>query len=183
VCFLVISKSSYYLMDTYLDNRIEELELDQIPPVIGCLISKKNGISIATFEIFNNAIKQFLHKDNENGDSFELDLIPMFTSALKLYSEALNVRDLPRIEINGSNIKLHIMFYFEKFTVTFFLNPSTDFERLENPVNDYLHNFFEEFMFDLCDVNKISSNEFIDSLEKLGWYWLLELNNSYISSQ
>jgi hypothetical protein len=75
------------------------------------------------------------------------------------------------------------MFYFEKFTVTFFLNPSTDFERLENPVNDYLHNFFEEFMDDLCDVNKISSNEFIDSLEKLGWYWLLELNNSYVTSQ
>jgi hypothetical protein len=172
-------------MDTYLDNKMEDLALDRIPPVIGCLISDKNGKSIATFEICNNAIKQFLHKDkdNENGDPFELDLIPMFTSALKLFSEALNVQDLPRIEINGSNIKLHIMFYFEKFTVTFFLNPNTDFERLENPIEDYLTNLFEEFKYDLCDVNKISSKEFINSLEKIGWHWLLELNNNYISSQ
>ncbi len=170
-------------MDTCLDNRIEELALDRIPPVIGCLISDKDGKGIVTFEICNNAIKQFLQKDNENSASFELDLIPMYTSALELLSEHLNIRDLPRIEINGSNIKLHILFYFEKFTVTLFLNPSTDFERLENPVEDYLNRLFEEFKCDLCDVNKISSKEFIDSLEKIGWYWLLELNNGYISSQ
>jgi hypothetical protein len=151
------------------------------PPIIGCLISDKDGKNFATFEIFHNALHHFIIGDEEINESFSPDLIPMYTSALELLSKELHIKNLPGIEIKGSNIKLHIIFNFEKFTVILFLNPSVDFNKLEALTKNYLSNLFEEFNEHFRDCKEIDSSEFIQFVERIGWNWLLDLNYDYVA--
>ncbi len=151
------------------------------PPIIGCVISDKDGKNIATFEIFHNALNHFILGEESKNNSFNPDLVPMYTSAIELLSEELHIDNLPYIDIKGSNIKLHIIFNFEHFTVTLFLHPSVDFEKLEKVTKNYLSNLFEEFNDEFQGSKEISSKEFIFFLERIGWNWLLNLNYEYVS--
>jgi len=51
----------------------------------------------------------------------------------------------------------------------------------QNTVKNYLTNLFEEYKSEFINTFKISSQEFIIYLERLGWCFLLDLNNKYLS--
>lgn len=173
---MVITKTSIYCSeDFYLSSNQVPFQ-DKIPPVIGCLISDKDGKSIVSFEVFKGAIQFFMkHKQQ-----FKMDLIPMYVSAIELLSQELNIQGLPGIDINGDNLKLKIYFTFEKFTATLFLNPNIDFSRIEDLIQSYLSNLFEEFDNEFKNSTHVNSNEFITFLERVGLCWLLDLNDEYL---
>jgi len=174
---MVITKTSIYCSeDFYLSSNQNPFQ-DKIPPVIGCLISDKDGKSIVSFEVFKGAIQFFMKHKKQ----FKMDLIPMYVSAIELLSQELNIQGLPGIDINGDNLKLKIYFTFEKFTATLFLNPKIDFSRIEDFTKSYLSNLFEEFDHELISSKNVSSDEFITFLERVGLCWLLDLNDEYLS--
>lgn len=181
---IVITKTSIYCGEDFYLNSETHLFHGNIPPVIGCLISDKDGKSIVSFEVFKGAI-QFFMKNNPNyareDKELQIDLIPMYVSAIELLSQELNIQGLPGIEINGINIKLKILFYFDEFTVTLFLNPKVNFTIIEDLTNTYLSNLFDEFKNELFNVIKKSSNDFITFLERVGLCWLIDLNNDYLA--
>ena len=179
---MVITKTSIYCAEDFYFSK-EISESDKIPPVIGCLISDKDGKSIISFEVFKGAIQYFMEHSTENYQEkkdFQIDLIPMYVSAIELLSQELNIRGLPGIEINGNNLKLKILFAFERFTVTLILNPKVVFSTIEDLINNYLSNFFEEFEYELNNTKHVGSNEFITFLERIGLCWLLDLNDDYL---
>jgi hypothetical protein len=184
VIIIVITKTSIYCGEDFYLNSETHLFHGNIPPVIGCLISDKDGKSIVSFEVFKGAI-QFFMKNNPNyareDKELQIDLIPMYVSAIELLSQELNIQGLPGIEINGINIKLKILFYFDEFTVTLFLNPKVNFTIIEDLTNTYLSNLFDEFKNELFNVIKKSSNDFITFLERVGLCWLIDLNNDYLA--
>lgn len=174
---IVITKTSIYCSeDFYLSSNQIPFQ-DKIPPVIGCLISDKDGKSIVSFEVFKGAIQFFMKHKKQ----FKMDLIPMYVSAIELLSQELNIQGLPGIDINGDNLKLKIYFTFEKFTATLFLNPKIDFSRIEDLTKSYLSNLFEEFDHEFKNSKHVNSNEFITFLERVGLCWLLDLNDEYLS--
>jgi hypothetical protein len=179
---MVITKTSVYCAeDFYLSN--ENSERDKIPPVIGCLISDKDGKSIIAFEVFKGAIQFFMKRNKasfQEKKDFQIDLIPMYVSAIELLSQELNIQGLPGIEINGDNLKLRILFTFERFTVTLFLNPKIDLSTIEDLITTYLSNLFEEFEYELNNAKHMISNEFNTFLERKGLCWLLDLNDEYL---
>ncbi len=181
---IVITKTSIYCGEDFYLNSETHLFHGNIPPVIGCLISDKDGKSIVSFEVFKGAI-QFFMKNNPNyareDKELQIDLIPIYVSAIELLSQELNIQGLPGIEINGINIKLKILFYFDEFTVTLFLNPKVNFTIIEDLTNTYLSNLFDEFKNELFNVIKKSSNDFITFLERVGLCWLIDLNNDYLA--
>jgi len=180
---MVITKTSIYCDKDFYLNPCESPFPRQAPPVIGCLISDKDGKSIVSFEVFKGAIKFFMNINDEfsqNQGEFQIDLIPMYVSAIELLSRELKIQGLPGIEINGTNIKLKILFKFEDFTITLFVNPNIDFTVIEDLVNAYLTNLIEEFNDEFNDMKCKSSNDFINFLERIGLCWLIDLNNDYI---
>lgn len=177
---MVITRTSIYCVD-------KDIIHDEIPPLIGCLISDKDGKSLVSFEIFEGAIQhlmkdKYLDKNTNSENLLDVDLIPMYISAIEMLTKELNIKGVPFIEVNGSNLKLRILLYFEHFTIIMFLNPSTDFVLIEKEVKNYFLNLFEEFREDLSDVKKFSSKEFLKFIDRVGWRWLLELNEIYLSS-
>jgi hypothetical protein len=179
---MVITKSSIYYAEDFIFSN-EGPHQDQVPPVIGCLISDKDGKSIISFEVFKGAIQFFMKKNTQNDcekKELQIDLIPMYVSAIELLSQELNIQGLPGIDINGENLKLKILFTFERFTATLFLNPEVDFSSIEDLINTYLSNLFEEFNYELNNAKQVSSNEFVTFLERVGLCWLLDLTDEYL---
>ena len=153
------------------------------PPCLGCLISDKDGKTLFKYEVFEGALDFYLKKDIEEEEkkiSFDVELIPMFISALERFSQEINIQDLAGFKLKGTNIKMHIIFCFNNYTVIFFLNPNINFKLIESRINNYFNFFFDVHMSDFNNVKKMCSRHFISHLELLGRVWLKDLNNSYM---
>ena len=166
----MITESYVYCEENYYMNMDSDFPNEKIPPFIGCMISDKEGKILVTFEIVKGALENIIKKDR-NAENVNIDTFPTYICAFKKLSEEVIIQNIPNIEIENSNFKMHILFYQNEFTIIFFLNPIVRFNVVENLINNYLTNFFEEFKYDFEDI---------DFLEKLGWAWLLDLNHNYL---
>lgn len=175
---IVITKTNIYCTEDFYYSNVSP-NLEKIPPVIGCLISDKDGKSIVSFEIFKGAIQYFMKINTQSHQKeFQIELIPMYVSAIELLSHELNIQGLPGIDINGANLKIKLLFNFKEFNITLFLNPTIDFENIEDLAKTYLANLFEEFNFELNNTEL--EMEFLNFLERIGLCWLLDLNDEYL---
>ncbi|MFX1451100.1 MAG: hypothetical protein ACFFCM_09680 [Promethearchaeota archaeon] len=153
------------------------------PPFIGCLLSDKNGKKIASFEIYNGALDYFIKKnmkDESKQENFNIDLIPMFICALERFSEEINIQNVPCINFEGTNIKLHCIFNLDNFSVIFFLNPLVHIKAYEALIHNYFIKLYDEYRSEFQDIIKLGSLDFIYHLEILGMEWIRHLNDIYI---
>jgi hypothetical protein len=136
------------------------------------MISDKYGKTLVTFEIVKGALENIIKKDR-NMENINIDTFPTYICAFKRSSEDVIIQNIPNIEIQNSNFKMHILFYQNEYTIIFFLNPIVCFNVVEKVIDSYLTNFFEEFKYDFEDIY---------FLERLGLDWLIDLNNNYLKS-
>lgn len=176
------SKSSFDKIQTEVD--LSELtEEKKLPPFLGVFIADKDGRTLIKFELFENALEKYLITDIKNDPNtvpVDLDLIPMFVSALEKFSLELNIQDLSGFGLKGSNLGMHI-FSYDRFTVTFFMNPNVNIEPVVHKIDNYFKNLFEEYQ---SEFNTSLSTGQIDSLfplMDLGREWLGKLNDIYNS--
>ncbi|MCK4779532.1 MAG: hypothetical protein KAT57_05060 [Candidatus Lokiarchaeota archaeon] len=153
------------------------------PPFIGCLISDKDGIRIASFEVYKGALEFFIKKnmkDKSRCECFDVELIPMYFCALERFSEEINIQNVPCINLKGTNIILHSIFDLNHFTVIFFLNPFVHIKSYENLIHIYFKELYEEYKSEFQDIKKLSSIDFKNHLEILGMEWIRHLNNMFL---
>jgi len=154
----------------------------QIPPFLGCTIADKYGKTLFSYELFEGSIDYFLKKDHGSNDTvqdLDINLIPMFISALEAFSQEINIKDLPGLKLEGTNIKLQTIFSFDDYTIIFFLNPNVNMKLVETRIISYLSYLFEVYKSDFTNSFKMSSSNFILHLKLLGKIWLEDLNNTY----
>ncbi|MFX1568749.1 MAG: hypothetical protein ACFFCV_10330 [Promethearchaeota archaeon] len=153
------------------------------PPFIGCLLSDKNGKTIASFEIYKGALDLFIKKnmkDESKRESFNIDLIPMFICALERFSEEINIQNVPYLNLEGTNIKLHSIFELDNFTVIFFLNPLVHIKSYESLILNYFIELYTEYKSEFTDIMKLTSLDFVNHIEILGMEWINHLNDLYL---
>jgi hypothetical protein len=149
------------------------------PPFIGCIISDKDGKTIASFEVYKGAIEFFIKKnmkDKSRYEHFNIELISMYFCALERFSEEMNIQNVPGINLKGSNIKLHSIFDISYCTVIFFLNPYVHIKLYENLIHNYFKELYEEYRSEFHDIMKVCSIDFKNHLEVLGMEWIKHLN-------
>ncbi len=155
------------------------------PPFIGCMVSDKDGKTIAIFEVFKGALDYFIKKDIkdiEKRNNFDIELIPMFICALERFSDQICIENLAGIKLKGTNIKMHSIFCFSQYTITLFLNPFIHIKTYENVICDYFSDLFDKYLEEFEDVLKFSSNDFVSQIELMGRAWLRELNELFLNS-
>jgi hypothetical protein len=157
---------------------ITKKENDDLPPFIGCLIADKDGKTLIKFEIFSGALDFYLKKPNEA--PFDLDLIPMFLSAFERFSEQINFDSMSGLNLEASNLKMHSFFSFEKFTITFFVNPRINTNLFERTVKTYFSTLFEEYEYLFSNFYKRGSTLIVSRLEREGAQWLNALNKNLL---
>jgi GTPase SAR1 family protein len=156
---------------------------ESVPSIIGAIIADKDGRSLLKFELFDDALKEFISQNIPNDDTIipiDLELIPMFISALEKFSLELNIQNLTGFGLKGSNLKMNI-FSFEDFTVTLFMNPNINLKAIENKIDNYFKKMFEENRDKFDNAIKTGNLTDLIPIKELGRNWLDELNNSYQS--
>jgi len=178
--FKSFSKSSFDKIQTEID--LSELaKEDTLPPFLGAFIADKDGRTLIKIELFENALEKYLITDIQNDPDrvpVDLDLIPMFISALEKFSLELNIQDLSGFGLKGSNLGMHI-FSYNKFTVTFFMNPNVNIEPVIHKIDNYFRNMFEEYRDDFESSLTTGQIDQLFPLMDLGKEWLEKLNNTY----
>ncbi len=174
--------SSASLEKSERDLSSTELIVEGKPPsIIGAIIADKDGISLLRFELFDDALKNFMTHSIPNDNTiipFDIELIPMFISALEKFSLELNIKDLTGFGLKGSNLKMHI-FGYENYTVTVFMNPNINLKAIENKINNFFKNLFEDNRDKFEMGIKKGKVDDLFPLMKIGRNWLEQLNNSY----
>jgi len=157
---------------------IEKKENDDLPPFIGCFIADKDGKMLLKFEIFSGALEFYLKKPHE--DLFDLELITMFLSAFERFSEQINFESMSGLNLNASNLKMHSFFCFDKFTITFFINPRIDMNLFEKSMKNYFNSFFEKNKLIFENFYKRGSMSTVSRIEREGAQWLNKLNKNLL---
>jgi hypothetical protein len=185
-------------MITYISNDLKSIILDdnkcekipsrlskfEIPPFLGCFIADKTGKTILKFEIIENALEFFLKKDivdEEKKNCIDIELIPMFISALERFSQEINIQDLAGFKLEGKNIKLQTFFDFEKYSIIFLLNPGVDIKLVESRIKTYFSFLFKVYDHEFKNFKKMSSIDYMSHLELIGRIWLKDLNIIYLN--
>ena len=174
------SKSSFDKIQTELD--LSELTAEKkLPPFLGAFIADKDGRTLIKIELFEDALEKYLITDAQHDPDtvpVDLDLIPMFVSALEKFSLELNIQDLSGFGLKGSNLGMHI-FSYDKFTVTFFMNPNVNIEPVVHKIDNYFRNMFEEYQDDFDLSLTTGQIDQLFPLMDIGKKWLEELNDTY----
>lgn len=157
---------------------------DSIPSFIGCFIADKAGKTLLTFELYDGALETYIRgppdisnppeNDNRRGE-FDIELVPMFVSALEKFSREINMRELSELKITGINLKMQT-FSYEKFTVTFFINPSVNLEPIEKKVREYFEILFSKYKEEFELTLRTGFVDNISHLNELGSEMLKEIN-------
>lgn len=173
--------TSDYDLSPQVNHINSELLSEQIPPFIGALISNKSGILLLKIELFEGALEKYLLnkvQDNENASSVDLELIPMFMSAIEKFSTQININDLIGFDLVGSNLKMQIYGY-ENYIIIFFMNPNINVKPVDYEINEFFHSIFEEYRSEFDIANKQGKVNVLFPLAEIGKGWLEELNESY----
>jgi predicted transcriptional regulator len=171
--FQEIGKKNVIVSDSSLNNKI--------PPFIGAFIADKDGRSLLKFETFDNALKRYILEGIPGEDSnvnLDLDLIPMFISAIEKFSLELNIQDLASLGLQGSNIKMNV-FGFEELTVTVFMNPNVNLKPIEYKIKNYFKNLLKDYKKDFELSIRTGNLDGLNQLVDNGRKWLGDLNKSY----
>ncbi len=162
-------------------NATELIIKERVPSIIGAIIADKDGRSLIKLELFDDALKRFISKTIPIDDTIipvDLELIPMFISALEKFSLELNIQDLTGFGLKGSNLKMNI-FSFDDYTVTLFMNPNINLKAIENTINNYFEILFEDYRDKFEMAIRTGKIDDLIPIKKLGRIWLDELNKSY----
>lgn len=157
-------------------NEIQRNEDFNLPPFIGCFVADKNGKTLLRFEIFSGALEFYLKKPHE--ELFDLELITMFLSAFERFTEQINFENMSGLNLKASNLKMHSIFSFENFTITFFVNPRMNMNLFEKAMKEYFSSLFEENREVFEDFYKKGTTLTVSRLEGEGSLWLNKLNKN-----
>jgi hypothetical protein len=155
----------------------------KMPPFLGYFVANKDGLLIFRVELHEGLLLKFLktkvEKDSHGkNDKFDVELIPMFISALEKFSLEINIQNLSGFSLMGSNLKLQI-FGFDQYTVTFFSNPNTNMKNIEYKIKNYFNNIFEAHEEEFKKAMPTGDFSNLSYLEKEGVKWLEQLNKMY----
>ncbi|MEJ2279359.1 MAG: hypothetical protein P8Y70_16700 [Candidatus Lokiarchaeota archaeon] len=149
--------------------------------IIGFFIADIDGKTFLRVETFEGALNRYIANQDESqpseNENFDIELIPMFISALEKFSHELNIQNLSGFNLKGENLKMEI-FNINDYTVTFFVNPLVKLRVLEKDLKNYFTEFFKKYQEDLelFESSGATSNKNIYNNAKI---WLQNLNKKY----
>jgi len=159
-------------------NNFESTKIEKIPPFLGFLIADRNGRTLTSTEVYKGAFGLFLKYEDDLEKRNELDLIPMFISALEKFAEEINIKDLPGFKLEGSNLKIHTVKY-DICTFCLFMRTDVNFETVKEYIFDWFDNLMEthksKIEMSIQSGNMLYSNSLRDDTKK----WLDNLTQKY----
>jgi len=161
-----------------IQNQIGSVE--NVPPFIGAIIADKSGKLLLKIELFENALEKYLlnKEPNDKNNTVDLELIPMFMSAIEKFSLQINIDDLTGFNLEGNNLKMQIYGY-DIFTVIVFTNPNINLKPISNKIINFFNDLFKDYPVEFENAVKAGKIDSLFPLQEIGKDWLKNLNQSY----
>ena len=176
-------ESTKIVEEQICDIAFKSCKFDDIPPIIGLIISNLDGYSLMVIEYGEKndsnygPIKSYLSRDDEN----LLELIPMYFSSLKAIASQINIQNLSHFEIYGSNIKIQIYFLLDKFMIIALLNSNIELNsREKTTIIEKTKDNLVRYHYEFQNFNATDSRKLLRVLEREGIAWLKKLNKNYL---
>jgi len=167
------------LKDLEIDNWGVDVQPDlEIPPFLGFFLADKDGKTLFTIEKEEDILKNYFSREKSEDSRFDIDLIPMFISALEKFSQEINIKDLAGFKLKGKNQTMHI-FTFDYYTFTLFTNPNINFKPIKSKIQDYFENLINTNRDIFDDSLKTGNLTQMGPLAIASEKWLNELNKNY----
>jgi len=159
-------------------NAMESPEIEELPPFLGFLIADRNGRTLSATEVYDGAFSLFLRYKDDLEKKNELDLIPMFISALEKFAEEINILNLPGFKLEGSNLTIHTIKY-DICTFCLFMRSDVNFDIVKDYVFEWFDNMMEIYKpkieMSIQSGNMMYSNRLREETKK----WLGKLTKKY----
>ncbi len=152
-------------------------EFEEAPPFLGFMIADSDGITIMITEVYDGVFNEFLRSENEETHS-DIELIPMFVSALEKFSSELNIRNLSGLKLRGTNIKMQT-FRYDFLTISLFMNPNTNIKYVKDQFDEYFGNLFKKNKEKFIKFIKFGDVSDFTSLSAKSGKFLNKLNQKY----
>jgi predicted transcriptional regulator len=152
-----------------------------IPPFIGLFISDENGRTFTRAELYKGALNEYLknrESDNIQTKPFDIELIPMFISALEKFSREINIKNLSGFNLQGINLKMQIM-NFRNYTITFFLNPEINIISMEYEIKEFFLNLLDKYGDQFNSFQSSGASSKGTQIGKELQNWLENTNKAY----
>ncbi len=154
----------------------------KIPPFLGFFVANKDGLTLMTVELYNGILLNYLKSRILNEEKievkFNVDLIPIFISALEKFAQELNIQNLSGFSLKGTNLKMQI-FCFDQFTVTLFSNLSVNVKNIGYKINNYFNELFDNYNVEFNISNQSGDISNLTVIKEDCMNWLKELNKFY----
>ncbi len=153
----------------------------EIPSFIGCFIADKDGKLFLKTELFEGVLKSFLRdEDSEDLEEkpFDIELIPMFISALEKFSQEINIKNLSGFDLKGINLNMKI-YKFNRYTVTLFTRSNVNLRTIEYKIKSFFLEIFENYKDIFIRFQETGSIEHNIEIANRIKEWLSDLNSLY----
>lgn len=120
--------------------------VDELIPglIYGFIISDDNGRTLLIYESNENNLYNRLNTDNN--PNFDLELVPMFISAMQKFSMEINIQGFSGFRMQGTNIKVNSI-YRDEMTFTIFSCADINPELMKDDFSE----LFDQFLLDYED--------------------------------
>jgi len=159
-------------------KKIETTKIKEIPPFLGLMIADKNGRALTVTEVYDGAFKILLNFKTEEEKKTELELIPMFISALEKFAEEINIQDLPGFNLEGSNLKIQTVKY-DICTFCLFMRSDVNFKTFKVQIIEWFDKMVEIYKSKIEKSILDGNVSYFDNLEAETKKWLEDLNQNY----
>jgi len=153
----------------------------EIPLFIGFFISDENGRTILIIELYKGVLNEYLSEpklQEFQKRSMNIELIPMFISALQKFSKEINIKSLSGFILKGINLKMQIII-FGKYTVTFFINPNIYLKPIEYKIKNYFLELFDDYEVQLEHFKDSGSLLKDTEIKEKCLKWMKKMNQEY----
>ncbi|MFW5895194.1 MAG: ADP-ribosylation factor-like protein, partial [archaeon] len=151
----------------------------KIPPFAGGLIADKHGKTLYFLEHEDGFLESTLKRiRNKAPKKFDIELIPMFVSALETFSKEINIKSLTGLNLKGNQIRMQV-FSYKEFTVTCFFNSEIDVKALSPKIEKHFEGLFRKYEKELKNIIKTNEKEFLHEFRNNEKKWINTINEKY----
>ena len=170
-------------IEKFKDFKEDFLGIDVRPtrdmlPFLGFFLSDKDGKTLITTEVYEGALKDYFTNNSSDNPMFDVELIPMFISALEKFSQEINIEDLNGFKLVGKNQTMHI-FGTEVFTFTIFSNPNINMKSIKSEIQTFFENMIQDNRDILLEALSSGYVDPINPIAENAKKWLDNLNHKY----
>ncbi len=148
------------------------------PPFIAVFIVEEHGQMIMSAEVEKDIVLKHIESTHFNKTNFDVDLIPLFISALLNFSNEINIANLDGFQLKGVTHTMNVL-KMSPYIVTYFTNPNINIKPIKSEFLEFINTLIENYEDDFDKVLHTYQVSILNDAKVETINWMKNLNDRY----